>query len=120
MNGNFSIAFKKAESRKRFRGSGSRLISHSVKLMDGPLADGDRIHVQASCVEGLSYCGRKDEGVWMYRDEIYSLQNLLSRTQAGPGRTVKKEQEEISPNHVQIINLISVESAVVKCGTLTG
>ena len=44
----------------------------------------------------------------MYRDEIYSLQNLLSRTQAGPGKTVKKEQEEISPNHVQRINLISV------------
>ena len=43
-----------------------------------------------------------------YRDEIYSLQNLLSRTQAGPGRSVKKEQEEISPNHVQRINLISV------------
>ena len=44
----------------------------------------------------------------MYRDEIYSLQILLSRTQAGPGRTVKQEQEEISPNHVQGINLISV------------
>ena len=26
---------------------------------------------------------------------------LLSRTQAGPGRTVKQEQEEISRNHVQ-------------------
>ena len=36
-----------------------------------------------------------------YRDEIYSLQILLSRTQAGPGRTVKQEQEEISPNHIQ-------------------
>ena len=44
----------------------------------------------------------------MYRDEIYSLQNLLSRTQAGPGGTVKKEQEEISPNHAERINLISV------------
>ena len=44
----------------------------------------------------------------LYRDEIYSLQILLSRTQAGPGRTVKKEQEEISPNHVQRLNLISV------------
>ena len=43
-----------------------------------------------------------------YRDEIYSLQLLLSRTQAGPGRTVKQEQEEISPNHVQRINLIFV------------
>ena len=29
----------------------------------------------------------------MYRDEIYCLQNLLSRTQAVTGRTVKKEQE---------------------------
>ena len=44
----------------------------------------------------------------VYRDEIYYMQILLSRTQAGPGRTVKKEQEEISPNHVQRINLISV------------
>ena len=26
---------------------------------------------------------------------------LLSRTQAGPGRTVKQEQEKISRNHVQ-------------------
>ena len=45
---------------------------------------------------------------YMYRDEIYCLQNLLSRTQAGPGRTIRKEQEEISPNHIQRINLISV------------
>ena len=44
----------------------------------------------------------------LYRDEIYSLQILLNTTQAGPGRTVKQEQEEISPNHVQRINLISV------------
>ena len=43
-----------------------------------------------------------------YRDEIYSLQKLLSRTQAGPGLTVEQEQDEISPNHVQRINLISV------------
>ena len=43
-----------------------------------------------------------------YRDENLSLQILLSMTQAGPGRTVKQEQEEISPNHVQRLNLISV------------
>ena len=43
-----------------------------------------------------------------YREEIYSLQILLRRTQAGPGRTGKQEQEEISPNHVQRINLPSV------------
>ena len=36
-----------------------------------------------------------------YRAEKKSLQILLSRTQAGPGRKVKQEQEEISRNHVQ-------------------
>ena len=33
---------------------------------------------------------------------------LLSRTQAGPGRTVKQEQEEISRNHVQTFICLSV------------
>ena len=50
-----------------------------------------------------------------YRDEIYSLQILLSRTQAGPGRAVKQEQEEISPNHVQRLNLISVQKVALGC-----
>ena len=36
-----------------------------------------------------------------YRGENKGLFVLLSRTQAGPGRTVKQEQEEISRNHVQ-------------------
>ena len=57
----------------------------------------------------MSRLGREILGL-VYRDEIYSLQILLSRTQAGPGRTDKQEQEEISPNHVQRINLISVQS----------
>ena len=47
-----------------------------------------------------------------YRDEIYSLQILLSRTQAGPGREVKQEQEEISPNHVQRLNLLPVQKHI--------
>ena len=34
---------------------------------------------------------------------------LLSRTQAGPGRTVKQEQEEISRNHVQTVIYLSVK-----------
>ena len=34
------------------------------------------------------------------------MQILLSRTQAGRGRAVKEQQEEMSPNHVQRINLI--------------
>ena len=44
----------------------------------------------------------------IYRDEINSLQIQLSRTQAGPGRAVKEQEERYSPNHVQGINLISV------------
>ena len=44
----------------------------------------------------------------LYRDEIHSLQILLSRTQGRPCRTVKQEQEEISPNHVQKLKLKSV------------
>ena len=44
----------------------------------------------------------------VYRDEINSLQIQLSRTQAGPGRAVKEQQEKNSPNDVQRINLISV------------
>ena len=35
------------------------------------------------------------------REPGKGMQILLSRTLAGPGRTVKQEQEEISRNHVQ-------------------
>ena len=37
----------------------------------------------------------------MYRDRLKGVQTLLSNSQAGPGRAVKQEQEEISPNPVQ-------------------
>ena len=36
-----------------------------------------------------------------YRARNKGMQILLSNSQAGPGRTVKQEQEEISRNHVQ-------------------
>ena len=49
----------------------------------------------------------------MYRDEIYSLQIQLSRTQAGPGRAVKEQQEQISRNHVQTIFGTSVHISIV-------
>ena len=45
-----------------------------------------------------------------YRAEKKSLQILLSSTQAGPGRKVKQEQEEISRNHVPRLFLGSVQS----------
>ena len=43
-----------------------------------------------------------------YRGANKGLYVLLSRTQAGPGRTVKQEQEEISCNHVQTFICLSV------------
>ena len=45
----------------------------------------------------------------MYRDRLKGVQILLSNNQAGPGRAVKQEQEEISPNHVQAFKPISVQ-----------
>ena len=45
----------------------------------------------------------------MYRAPGKSMYFLLSRTQAGPGRTVTQQQEEISRNHVQTFICLSVE-----------
>ena len=44
----------------------------------------------------------------MYRGGNKGLHVLLSMTQAGPGRTVKQKQEEISRNHVQTFIFPSV------------
>ena len=41
------------------------------------------------------------DGLEQYRGGNKGLFVLVSRTQAGPGRAVKQEQEEISRNHVQ-------------------
>ena len=43
-----------------------------------------------------------------YRGENKGLYFLLSRSQAGPGKIVKQEQEEISRNHVQTFIYLSV------------
>ena len=51
----------------------------------------------------------------LYRAEKKSLQILLSRTQAGPGRNVKQEQEEISRNHVPRLFLGSVDTNFLTC-----
>ena len=50
------------------------------------------------------------DSVFTYRARKYGLQNLLSRTQAGPGRTAKQEQKQISPNHVQALFPSSVRA----------
>ena len=41
----------------------------------------------------------QSQSLTLYRGANKGLYVLLSRTQAGPGRTVKQEQEEISRNH---------------------
>ena len=43
-----------------------------------------------------------------YRGVNKGVHVLISRIQAGPGRTVKQEQEEISRNHVQTFIYLSV------------
>ena len=58
-------------------------------------ASGQKIEVHNSHdIQFLSQGG-------MYRGGNKGLFVLLSRTQEGPGRTVKQEQEEISRNYVQ-------------------
>ena len=48
----------------------------------------------------------------LYRGVNKGLFVLLNRTQAGPGRTVKQEQEDISRNHVQTFIYPSVHRLV--------
>ena len=50
------------------------------------------------------------DGLEQYRGGNKGLFVLVSRTQAGPGRAVKQEQEEISRNHVQTFISPSVET----------
>ena len=52
----------------------------------------------------------------MYRGGNKGLYVLLSRTQAGLGRTVKQKQEEISRNHVQTFISPSVYACVSRIG----
>ena len=40
----------------------------------------------------------------LYKDGLKGMQIWLSNSQAGPGKAVKQEQEEISGNHVQALN----------------
>ena len=47
----------------------------------------------------------------MYRDRLKGVQILLSNSQAGQGRKVKQEQEDISCNHVQIFICLSIRVA---------
>ena len=53
----------------------------------------------------------------LYRGVNKGLYVLLSRTQAGPGRTVKQEQEEISRNHIQTFIYLSVHKLKALCMT---
>ena len=52
-------------------------------------------------------------GKMTYKDRLKGGQISLSRTQAGPGRKVKQEQEEISRKHVPRLFLGSVQLSAV-------
>ena len=56
----------------------------------------------ASTQEQVAKCllSRIIKGI-IYRDRLKGMHILLCNSQAGPGRTVKQQQEEISRNHVQ-------------------
>ena len=112
-------------SRKhRTSASGPSVASRSLNIIN---TDGTS-EARVTCIAGdqpgagggpifrtavIASCAAIDGLKELYRDEIYSLQNLLSRTQARPGRPPKKEQEEISLNHIQRINLIFVNLLVM-------
>ena len=49
----------------------------------------------------VKICLMQTKLLFYYRDRLKGVQILLSNSQAGPGRKVKQEQEEISRNHVQ-------------------
>ena len=49
----------------------------------------------------LKWLSQRRKERYTYKDRLKGVQILLSNSQAGPGRKVKQEQEEISRNHVQ-------------------
>ena len=63
---------------------------------------------------GYIWLFRLHFGYVIYRGVNKGLHVLLSRTQAGPGRTVKQEQEEISRNHVQTFICLSVQVVITR------
>ena len=86
--------------KSRIVGSGVSIISHNTKTYFFNHENSFQIGLES--LNGIT--------ILEYWE---SLEILLSRTQAGPGRTVKEEQEEISPNHVQRINLLSVHYVII-------
>ena len=64
-----------------------------------PMRKGKK-HCTEKRTSALSAAGRRRKYICMYRGVNKGLYVLLSRTQAGPGRTVTQEQEEISRNRV--------------------
>ena len=61
-----------------------------------------------SDIQGIRHYCPKNIILKLYRAEKKSLQILLNSTQAGPGRKVKQELEEISRNHIQTFIYLSV------------
>ena len=70
----------------------------SLCLLNSPSTEWDGECDKASRRPAIS---PPSQSLTLYRGANKGLYVLLSRTQAGPGRTVKQEHDEISRNHVQ-------------------
>ena len=55
---------------------------------------------------GLALRLFNSSSVEIYSGSVQGLQILLSNSQAGPGRAVKQEQEEISHNHIRALYIL--------------
>ena len=89
-----------ARARGGVEAGGGAQSNNDNNLRDA--SEGDLQH-RSTCVRAIRRrlsIPRAQSGI-TYRGGNKGLYVLLSMTQAGPGRTVKQEQEEISRNHVQ-------------------
>ena len=74
-------------------------VSMLVNRLEVLFYDTDPTYLIRTCV--IIQYTYQDMLIYVYRGPGKSMRILLSNSQAGPGRKVKQEQEEISRNHVQ-------------------
>ena len=83
-----------------FGGDGHLLSSDvAIRLIQFPLNDAK--NVKSTLNPDLPRNRLPYKQCLLYRDRLKGAQILLCNSQAGPGRKVKQEQEDISRNHVQ-------------------
>ena len=78
------------------------------RLREPRLLDSSGCGMRANATYAPFRPPRHRQRLTTHREPGKGLQILLSRTQAGQGRKVKQEQEQISRNHVQAFSGASV------------